>query len=181
MNAAAKAVVSEHPDIVIAYGISDEYRYIFISQATKQEDSYWSRHLVSYSTNHAVCLRDGQGMTPLIKFCVECWYQYSKIVTTISSTFTAYYVHLWNTFFSEQPLTAPLPSFDGRAVMYPTVQNLRDYMSWRQVDCKCVRSGCGRLGLRTRQVISTICTIPLSGRWYNRVGWTQRLPRKNLL
>lgn len=32
-------------------------------------------------------------------------------------------------------LTAPLPSFDGRAVQYPSVQNLRDYMSWRQVDC----------------------------------------------
>ena len=28
MNAAAKAVVSEHPDIVIAYGVSDEYRYV---------------------------------------------------------------------------------------------------------------------------------------------------------
>ena len=28
MNAAAKAVMTELPDIVIAYGISDEYRYI---------------------------------------------------------------------------------------------------------------------------------------------------------
>lgn len=27
MNAAAKAVMTELPDIVIAYGISDEYRY----------------------------------------------------------------------------------------------------------------------------------------------------------
>ena len=27
MNAAAKAVMAELPDIVIAYGISDEYRY----------------------------------------------------------------------------------------------------------------------------------------------------------
>jgi len=52
------------------------------------------------------------------------------------STFTAYYVHLWSTYFSETPLSPPLPSFDGRAVCYPTVQNLRDYMSWRQVDCK---------------------------------------------
>ncbi|RYC65336.1 hypothetical protein CHU98_g883 [Xylaria longipes] len=51
MNAAAKAVMTELPDITIAYGVSDEY------------------------------------------------------------------------------------SFDGRAVCYPSVQNLRDYMSWRQVDC----------------------------------------------
>jgi tRNA(His) guanylyltransferase len=28
MNAAAKAVMTELPDIVIAYGISDEYRYL---------------------------------------------------------------------------------------------------------------------------------------------------------
>jgi tRNA(His) 5'-end guanylyltransferase len=52
------------------------------------------------------------------------------------STFTAYYIHLWASFFPETPLSAPLPSFDGRAVQYPSVQNLRDYMSWRQVDCE---------------------------------------------
>jgi len=59
---------------------------------------------------------------------------YSKIVTTITSTFTAYYIHLWPTCFLDIPLTPPLPSFDGRAVLYPTTQNLRDYISWRQVD-----------------------------------------------
>ena len=60
----------------------------------------------------------------------------SKLVTTIVSTFTAYYVHSWSQFFPESPLSPPLPSFDGRAVQYPSVANLRDYMSWRQVDCK---------------------------------------------
>jgi tRNA(His) guanylyltransferase len=30
MNAAAKAVMTEVPDIVIAYGISDEYRYSLV-------------------------------------------------------------------------------------------------------------------------------------------------------
>ncbi|KAJ4297017.1 tRNA-His guanylyltransferase [Collariella sp. IMI 366227] len=84
MNAAARTVVSELPDITIAYGVSDEY---------------------------------------------------SKLVSTIVSTFTAYYIHYWSTYFPDSPLSPPLPSFDGRAVCYPTVQNLRDYMSWRQVDC----------------------------------------------
>lgn len=60
----------------------------------------------------------------------------SKLVTTVVSTFTAYYVHLWSQFFPETPLSPPLPSFDGRSVLYPSVQNLRDYMSWRQVDCE---------------------------------------------
>lgn len=59
----------------------------------------------------------------------------SKIVTTVTSTFTAYYVHLWSRYFPNKPLTVPLPSFDGRAVCYPSESNLRDYMSWRQVDC----------------------------------------------
>ncbi|QSZ29538.1 hypothetical protein DSL72_004053 [Monilinia vaccinii-corymbosi] len=101
MNAAAKAVMMELPDIVIAYGVSDEYSFVF----------------------H--------------KSCVLFERRSSKLVTTIVSTFTAYYVHLWSTFFPdpEMQLTAPLPSFDGRAVQYPSVQNLRDYMSWRQVDC----------------------------------------------
>lgn len=60
---------------------------------------------------------------------------YSKILTTIVSTFTSYYIHHWPSFFPDKPLSSPLPSFDGRIVQYPTVENLRDYLSWRQVDC----------------------------------------------
>lgn len=59
----------------------------------------------------------------------------SKLVSTVVSTFTANYVYLWSTYFPDTPLSFPLPTFDGRAVCYPTVQNLRDYMSWRQADC----------------------------------------------
>ena len=62
--------------------------------------------------------------------------QSSKLVTTVVSTFTAYYVHLWPQFFPDMILTAPLPSFDGRAVCYPNLRSLRDYMAWRQVDGK---------------------------------------------
>lgn len=32
MNAAAKAVLKELPDIVIAYGISDEYRLVLLAR-----------------------------------------------------------------------------------------------------------------------------------------------------
>lgn len=28
-----------------------------------------------------------------------------------------------------------IPTFDGRIILYPSYQNLRDYFSWRQVDC----------------------------------------------
>jgi tRNA(His) 5'-end guanylyltransferase len=27
------------------------------------------------------------------------------------------------------------PTFDGRIILYPSVNNLKDYFSWRQVDC----------------------------------------------
>ncbi|KAF2751600.1 Thg1-domain-containing protein [Sporormia fimetaria CBS 119925] len=59
----------------------------------------------------------------------------SKLTTTIVSTFSAYYTFLWSKYFPDDPLMPPLPSFDGRAVCYPSDRNLRDYMSWRQVDC----------------------------------------------
>lgn len=28
-----------------------------------------------------------------------------------------------------------MPTFDSRAVCYPSIENIRDYMSWRQADC----------------------------------------------
>ncbi|CAJ0545590.1 Ff.00g090630.m01.CDS01 [Fusarium sp. VM40] len=99
MNAAAKAVVTELPEITIAYGVSDEYSFVFHKASTLFER------------------------------------RASKLVSTVVSTFTANYVYFWSTYFPDSPLSPPLPSFDGRAVCYPSVQNLRDYMSWRQVDC----------------------------------------------
>ncbi|KAJ5204750.1 tRNA(His) guanylyltransferase [Penicillium cinerascens] len=100
MNAAAVEVMKELPDLCIAYGISDEFSFVF----------------------HPTCQlferRNG------------------KLVTTIVSTFTAHYIYLWSIYFPNKPLQPPyLPSFDGRAVIYPSTRILRDYMSWRQVDC----------------------------------------------
>ncbi|KAH9981910.1 Thg1 C terminal domain-containing protein [Russula compacta] len=57
----------------------------------------------------------------------------SKITSTLCSFFTAAYVVHWPTFFPENPLRYP-PSFDARIVLYPGVQEIRDYFSWRQVD-----------------------------------------------
>jgi tRNA(His) guanylyltransferase len=57
----------------------------------------------------------------------------SKIVSLLTSCFTATYVRHWATFFPDTPLKQT-PMFDGRAVCYPDVQTLRDYLSWRQAD-----------------------------------------------
>ncbi|KAL0246857.1 hypothetical protein GEMRC1_008063 [Eukaryota sp. GEM-RC1] len=57
----------------------------------------------------------------------------SKIASTLVSLFTSVYVAKWPQFMST-PLMS-FPSFDSRCVLYPTFKNLRDYFSWRQVDC----------------------------------------------
>ncbi|KAJ5515118.1 hypothetical protein N7463_004670 [Penicillium fimorum] len=105
MNAAAVEVMKELPDLCIAYGVSDEFSFVF----------------------HPNCqlFERRNGTTPS-----------RKLVTTIVSTFTAHYIYKWSEYFPERPLLPPyLPSFDGRAVIYPNNRILRDYMSWRQVDC----------------------------------------------
>ncbi|KAL2001265.1 hypothetical protein VTN02DRAFT_1972 [Thermoascus thermophilus] len=100
MNAAAVEVMKDLPDLSIAYGVSDEYSFVF----------------------HPSCQLFER--------------RSAKLVTTVVSTFTAHYIYNWPRFFPDTPLEPPhLPTFDGRAVTYPSTRNLRDYMSWRQVDC----------------------------------------------
>jgi tRNA(His) guanylyltransferase len=56
----------------------------------------------------------------------------AKLITNICSLFTSVFVMDWNKFF-DSPLKYA-PSFDSRAVCYPTFENLRDYINWRQTD-----------------------------------------------
>ncbi|KAH7860437.1 hypothetical protein Vadar_013408 [Vaccinium darrowii] len=58
----------------------------------------------------------------------------SGIVSVIVSFFSSKYVMNWKDFFPQKELKKP-PSFDGRAVCYPSTEILRDYLAWRQVDC----------------------------------------------
>ncbi|CEP23693.1 THG1 [Cyberlindnera jadinii] len=59
----------------------------------------------------------------------------SKLVSTFVSTYTAHYVQLWPKFFPNTPLEIKhMPTFDGRAVVYPNLQTVKDYLSWRYVD-----------------------------------------------
>ncbi|CAA7058592.1 unnamed protein product [Microthlaspi erraticum] len=60
--------------------------------------------------------------------------QSSKIISAIASFFTSTYVMKWGDFFPQKELKYS-PSFDGRAVCYPTYKILLDYLAWRQVDC----------------------------------------------
>ncbi|XP_025829713.1 probable tRNA(His) guanylyltransferase [Agrilus planipennis] len=57
----------------------------------------------------------------------------TKIMTYLNSLFTSSFVFFWKEYFNEQKLLYP-PAFDSRVVLYPTDENLRDYLSWRQAD-----------------------------------------------
>ncbi|KAL1806609.1 hypothetical protein DCAR_0832433 [Daucus carota subsp. sativus] len=58
----------------------------------------------------------------------------SHIVSAIVSLFSAAYILEWMLFFPNKELKY-IPSFDGRAVCYPSSKILQDYLAWRQVDC----------------------------------------------
>ncbi|WPT14432.1 Putative tRNA(His) guanylyltransferase [Picochlorum sp. SENEW3] len=57
----------------------------------------------------------------------------SKIISLITSCFSVSYVRMWSSFFPDTPLEKN-PLFDGRVVLYPNLESLRDYLSWRQAD-----------------------------------------------
>ncbi|XP_049870180.1 probable tRNA(His) guanylyltransferase isoform X1 [Pectinophora gossypiella] len=97
MNYAAFNVFREFNDLLMAFGQSDEYSFIFKKQMTL------------YKRRAA------------------------KLLTTINSKFSSSYVYYWSKFFPDEKLKYP-PTFDGRVVLYPTEENLIDYMKWRQAD-----------------------------------------------
>ena len=57
----------------------------------------------------------------------------SKLISLVTSCFSASYVRWWAELFPGQALQCT-PMFDGRAVCYPTDAILRDYLAWRQAD-----------------------------------------------
>ncbi|XP_003370783.1 putative histone deacetylase family protein [Trichinella spiralis] len=58
-----------------------------------------------------------------------------KFVSTITSLFTSNYIFQWNFHFNDNRPLIWAPCFDGRVVLYPTDENLTDYLKWRQADC----------------------------------------------
>lgn len=97
MSAAAQKVMADFNEIVLAYGQSDEYSFVF----HKNSKLYNRRS--------------------------------SKIMTNVVSLFSSAFTLFWPRFFSTG-IQYP-PAFDARVVLYPSDENLKDYLSWRQADC----------------------------------------------
>jgi tRNA(His) guanylyltransferase len=64
----------------------------------------------------------------------------------VCSIFTSAYVFHWSTYFPDKPLRYP-PTFDSRVVLYPGVQEVRDYFAWRQADSEIILSRTTRMAL----------------------------------
>ena len=102
MNRCGKEVMKSFSEIVIAYGDSDEYSFIFRKSAkvfNRRED---------------------------------------KILSCLLSLFSSSYVFYWNKYFVNEKSNQTLlkiPSFDARVVLYPSIEDVQAYLSWRQVDC----------------------------------------------
>ena len=85
-------------EMVIAYGQSDEYSFVFKKNAklfNRRED---------------------------------------KILSCVVSLFSSSYVFYFEKYFKDVKLKL-IPSFDSRIVLYPSIEDLKAYLSWRQVDC----------------------------------------------
>jgi len=57
-----------------------------------------------------------------------------KILSSVVSAFTSFYVFYWKDFFMELNKDF-LPNFDSRIIEYPLIENVKDYFCWRQADC----------------------------------------------
>lgn len=57
----------------------------------------------------------------------------SKIMSVVNSIFAAAYVYHWKDIFGLTKLQYP-PGFEAMIVVYPSEVNLKDYLSWRQVE-----------------------------------------------
>uniref|UniRef100_A0A3B0MTP1 tRNA(His) guanylyltransferase n=1 Tax=Theileria annulata TaxID=5874 RepID=A0A3B0MTP1_THEAN len=123
INSAAVQVMSEFDDIVLAYGHSDEYRYI--------EHLLYSFPVVFCLKETLNCIIDGNSMFDKFNTSI---YTAVKILSCVVSLFTSSYCYYWSTFFPNTPLLS-IPSFDARIVLYPTHRAVVDYFSWRHVDC----------------------------------------------
>jgi tRNA(His) guanylyltransferase len=94
MNKAAKEVMKSFNEMVIAYGQSDEYSFVFKKNAklfNRRED---------------------------------------KILSCVLSLFSSSYVFYFSKYFESIPLKT-IPSFDARVVLYPSLEDLKAYLSWR--------------------------------------------------
>lgn len=123
MTRAASAVMEDFREIVIAFGQSDEYSFVF-----RKDTQLFKRRGGSRITLGSTRVL-GESLMIIVVVVVAA----SKLMSNVNSLFAASYVYYWPRCLKNRELLYP-PSFDARVVLYPTDKNLRDYLAWRQAD-----------------------------------------------
>lgn len=126
MNKSAVHVMRTfYPNIILAYGQSDEYSFVIRRLA----------YFFNRRSNKITSLITSAFTSAFVYY----WPQYFHSDQNKSLTFrpkSEYNVQVPKTVkdWKSIPLRYP-PSFDGRAILYPNERTLKDYLRWRQVDC----------------------------------------------
>lgn len=143
MNKCAELIVSEFDDVIMAYGDSDEYSFLL-----RRKCSLFERRESKLVSTFA---------STFTSYYVALWGEYFKKESAKESRDTTEGVQKMSLGDKEEetddsankqtsrdphPPRDPqslqvhmLPTFDARCVVYPNAQSIRDYFSWRQVDC----------------------------------------------
>eukprot|EP00923_Selenidium_pygospionis_P017599 GHVN01030955.1.p1 GENE.GHVN01030955.1~~GHVN01030955.1.p1 ORF type:complete len:314 (-),score=32.99 GHVN01030955.1:573-1514(-) len=150
MNDAALEVMKQFNDVVIAFGQSDEYSFVFRRttnlwnrRASKIMSSvvslFSSTYVMRWAANFTTapgCERDSSGRTAGDTKTSE-WAHTSEPPTVSRDAAASNQTKNVSVGFNASAcseLQLP-PTFDARIVCYPTDKDIRDYLSWRQVDC----------------------------------------------
>lgn len=138
MNDAALAVLEAFPDAVLGFGESDEYSFVLkkVRARAAKDHSACRRRACPRPPSRAHSRRSharAGGRRMPSQDTTLYGRREAKIVSVITSLFTASYVMAWPRHFGDAPLLSA-PVFDGRAVAYPSDAVLRDYLAWRQAD-----------------------------------------------
>ena len=132
MNKAAEGVMRDVPDVCMAYGHSDEYSFVLHhgSALHNRRASKLVSTVVSLFTAHYLTQWPAYFPTvPLAKPNMPC------AAAAAEDNGTSTTPEATRDLEPELVPTGPLPTFDGRAVCYPRIGIVRDYLRWRQVDC----------------------------------------------
>ncbi|KAL9087768.1 MAG: hypothetical protein Q9159_003451 [Coniocarpon cinnabarinum] len=149
MNKAAEGVLRDVQDILLAYGVSDEFSFLFHQntqlysrRASKLISTVVSTFTAHYIVQWPVFFPDSPLDTPTNPQ-LHPPSAADPALTSSNTNSTSDY----STREDLHPLpkdsgppltrvpTGPLPTFDARAICYPRHQHIRDYLSWRQADC----------------------------------------------
>ncbi|GMM31454.1 tRNA guanylyltransferase [Martiniozyma asiatica (nom. inval.)] len=135
MNDAARQLMMSFPDIIMAYGDSDEYSFLlrrdtelFNRREEKIVSVLTSAFTAYYQYFWNIAASKEQNLQQVIGECINGeTLEFSFKDTGVDQT----------RFRSQLPALdlAKLPTFDGRAVVYPNAKVVMDYFKWRQVDC----------------------------------------------